>query len=360
MSAYNVPLEQVLYSNYIKYDRMSQMVESTFMGSTATSVNIYIDIYSMIRNVYNNENLTKENYLIISSSLINLCAHMRYFFRNRYNVESIIYLVYSSNTPEYNKKLWFGYNDAHEKIMSNMNVRILIEYNLNVLETLVPYLPDIHFVRGEFEAGVLMYKIMTDGRFHQKDDIIPNIILSTDPYLFQLVTQVPNTVVFRPKKQRSEGRTEDVSFVIARGTLLNFLFKIRKVEAPEYLSGLNDELYTLILALSRCPERSIISFFNLPTAIELISSGIFKYKILNGYNISTEIVWNALYNSKFEKYSYDLFDRRFKAIDIFSQIYAYNSTNPAPFKFTNLIDPDNVRQINDTYFKQYPLNLNDL
>ena len=101
-------IESILYGNYIKYDKMSELVESNFKGSTSTTVNIFIDIYSMFRNVHMSDSLNSNNQLILSSSIINLCAHIRHFFRSRYKVESNIYIVHSDNIPEYNKKIWFG------------------------------------------------------------------------------------------------------------------------------------------------------------------------------------------------------------------------------------------------------------
>lgn len=350
----SIQVESMLYSNYIKYDKLIELVEKSFKGSTANSVNIFIDIYSLIKGLYKCETFTSENGLIMSSSLINLCAHLRYFFRNRYNVETKIYLIHSDNVPEYNKKLWLGYNKNHENILNReAKVNELIMQNLGVLNILTPYLHDIHFLTTEFEAGVLIYDMIC---FNEKNgNTNPNIIISKDAYLFQLVG-LCNAIIFRPRKSKAE----DTSYTIDRNNLLAEWFISKDVAIPEHIERLNPGLCSLLMTLSRCPERSIKSFFNLPKASEIISSGVSGYKILNGYNANTQNIWNSLYRSDFDKYTFDLFDRRFKVIDILSQYFVYMNVNSKRRNLVNLIDPSTVKDINNMYFERYPLDLNRL
>lgn len=349
------PVEYVLYGNYIKYDKMSSMVEENFKGSSANTVNIFIDVYSVIKDLYICETFTKENQLQMSSSLINLCAHMRYFFRNRYRVESKIFLVYSENVSEYNKKMWYGYNSLHERTLKRNNeTGTLININVEILDLLIPYLPDIYFLRTDFESGVLMYDIMCHNESIGNN--YPNIILTTDPYLFQMVGIVKDTCIFRAKKYRSE----DLSFVVNSENLLSTMFHIRNVSEPDFIGEMNPGLCSLFMTLSRCPERSIKSFFNLPKAFNIIYSGVSEHKILNGYNSNTENIWNSLYKAEFDKYTYDMFDRRFRVIDILSQYLVYLNTNYGKVKLMNLVDPDTVKNINNEYFKKFPLDLNRL
>ncbi len=350
-----VPVESMLYSNYIKYDKLSELVERNFRGSNAKAVNIFIDINSLIKGLYKNETFTRDNGLIMSSSMINLCAHFRHFFRNRYNVESNIYLIYSNNVPEYNKKIWLGYNHNHENVLNReAKVNELINQNLSVLDLLVPYLPDIHFLTTDFESGVLMYDIICYNESRQNTN--PNIVITKDSYLYQLVGLCDNLTIFRAKKSKNE----DASFVVNKGNVIAEWFISKNVAIPEYVDNLDAGLCSLLMTLSRCPERSIKSFFNLPKASEIIYSGVSGHKILNGYNANTQNIWNSLYRAEFDKYTFDLFDRRFKVIDILSQYFVYMNVNHKKIKFVNLIDPDTVKEINNKYFEKYPLDLNRL
>lgn len=349
------PIEYLLYGNYIKYDKLSEMVEGTFKGSSATSVNLFIDIYSMIRNVHSNETFNSENELILSSSLVNLCAHMRFFFRKRYNVETKIFLIYSDNLSEYNKKTWFGYNSLQEKIVNKRKVnKELIHRNMRLLEIIIPYIPDVYFLSTDFEAGVLVYDTICYNESNGNTN--PNIILTMDPYLFQIVGITNNTYIFRPKKYKSE----DVSYVVSKENLLETWIRNTHAEPRDFVYELDPGLCSLLMSLSRCPERSIKTVFTIPTASGIIHSGVSEHKILNGYNSNTENIWNSLYRPMFDKFSFDMFDRRFRSIDILSQYLVYLNTNYKKIKLPNLIDPEGIKGINENYFKKFPLDLNRL
>ena len=354
----NISAEQILFANYIKYDRLSEMVEETFKGSSANCINIFIAVYSMIRNVYLNDSFLNGEKLLLLSSLINLCAHMRYFFRNRYKVESKIFLVYSNNTPEYNKKMWFRYNVNHEntaKASFSSTDYHPIKISLNALDMITPYLPDIYFLQSDFESGVVIYDAICYNEAHGNAN--PNIVLSTDSYLYQIVTMANQTYIFRPKKLHSK----DLSYVVSRENLMETLFVTRKVKLIPEIYNLNAGLYSLLLTLSRCPERSIKAFLNLPEATKLIYSGVSEHKILNDYNSNTRNIWNSLNRSSFnDKFTFDLFDRRFKVIDLFSQYLVYINSNHEKIKLIDLIDPNTVKDINNNYYKKYPLDLNRL
>lgn len=350
-----IPVEQILFANYIKYDRLTELVENTFRNSNDNIVNIFIDLYSMSRNIHLNKTFTSENKLVFASSMINLCAHLRNFFRKRYRVETNFFLVYSNNIPEYNRKLWLGYNSTHEKVLyrGNNDTTQYLLTNLKVLKLICDYLPNIYYSESDFEVGVQMYDLMCYNEAHQNKH--PNIILSTDLYLFQLVSMVENTHVFRPKKSNQYG---DISYVVSANNLLRNYFSQRMVKTPDYIDQIHPSLYSLLLTLSRCPERSLKAFFNVPHASEIIYSGISGHKIFNGYNSNIENIWSSLYDNSFDKYSFDLFERRFKCIDILSQYIVYLNTNHKKINLVDYVDPDSIRALNDKYFKQYPLDLN--
>ena len=208
-------------------------------------------------------------------------------------------------------------------------------------------MPIISLFFEKNKSGLKIYDIICRNEADGNTD--PNIIFSTDPYLYQLVTMANQTYIFRPKKYQSK----DLSYVVSSENLLKVLFEIRKVKIDPKIFSLNAGIYSLLLTLSRCPERSIKAFLNLPTASEIIYSGVSGHRILNGYNSNTQLIWNSLDRSSFDnKYSYDLFERRFKVV--------FMNTNHEDLKLINKIDSDTVREINNTYYKKYPLDLNRL
>jgi len=345
-----------MYKNFIKYDKLIEMVNTVFVGSNATSVNIFIDVYSMVKILYKNPNMIIEDYSSLTASVINLCAHLRDFFKTRYRTTSKIYIVSSRNTPAMNILLYPSYNNSIKSAMDHMlSTDEMIVNNMELLETLCPYLPDIFFIKGEYETGVYMYDIMCKNEM--LGNMNPNIIITRDVYNFQLIPMRENTVVFRPYKQSGA----DLSYYLNKNNLFEkFLITDRLVVAKNDIK-INPGLFTLFLALSKLPERNIKSLFNTTKAMKILDEAVATFRLHNGYNSDMESVWNSIYKDSFDSIGYSTFKSRFDVIDIQSQHYGFaNSPYSKGVVFPNLYDPETVKLINNKYFKNNPLDLNRL
>src|SRR5574344_2650368 len=178
-----VSIEQIIYSNCVKYERLSGIINKAFKGSKADNLNIFIDLYSILKSVYRKE-VKAEQFTSITSTVINICSHYRYFFRNFYNVETTFYLVFSYNCNEINSLLTSGYNDKFKDLLNANPMKVdLVQKNIEFLETLCPYLPNIYFIKSNYEVGVHIKDIINK----TKNDNTANMIVSKDSYLYQLV-----------------------------------------------------------------------------------------------------------------------------------------------------------------------------
>lgn len=346
-------LEQILYTNYIKYDKLTELVNEAFKGSNANSIHLYIDLYSIFKGLYNNQTYDIMDYTVITSSIINLVAHMKSFFRKRYRVESKVYLVYSKNCPYINNQFYPEYN---KKKMSSFNsnklIDDMIESNIKLLKILCPYLPDIHFISGTFETGVTIYDLICRNELQDNN---PHIVLTRDSYNYQLAAMRDNITIFRPKKYNGK----DESYFINQNNLINTYLMERKTEYRT--TTLMPGLLSLLMTLSSVQERNIKMLFNIKTSVTMLEKAIADYKILNGYNSNIGLVYNGLYSSKLEKISDITFEHRFKAIDIQSQHMIYlNTAEPSSISLENLYDPEEVKEINNKYFISNPLDLMNL
>ena len=92
----SIPLEVLLYSNYIKYDKLKELTNFQFANSNENTLNIYIDMYTILRPLYK-RNLI-QNSSIFASMILNLAAHMRAYYWTRHRVATNIYIVMSSNS----------------------------------------------------------------------------------------------------------------------------------------------------------------------------------------------------------------------------------------------------------------------
>ena len=61
----------------------------------------------------------------------------------------------------------------------------MIQFNIDLLNLMCKYLPDIYFIKGTFETGVIMYDLIL--RNEKKSHSIPHLILTKDIYNYQLV-----------------------------------------------------------------------------------------------------------------------------------------------------------------------------
>lgn len=116
----HVPVETILYGSFVKMDRMQQLTVNTFSNTSiasATNLNIFIDLYSVLKSIFSESYRTDiSDYTSITSGIVNMCSHYRTFFK-RLSVRTKFYLIYSFNTCDINRKFVAGYNQKfYEKI----------------------------------------------------------------------------------------------------------------------------------------------------------------------------------------------------------------------------------------------------
>lgn len=353
----NLTIEQLLYSNYIKYDRLRLMTNEVFMNSTANHINIFIDMHSLLKSIYNTQNILINNYTCIASSIINLCAHFRDFYNTRYGVSSNIYIIYGNTHSPLNKKFIMDYNAKEEKqINVNTQITNLINDNIDLLEIICPYLPDVFFIKGNYEPSVLILDVISKNSSMRNRN--PNIVITKEIYPYQLTGIKAfggRIVIFRPHKLKGQ----DESYYISDNNIYNTYISINKksdVNKVQHLLYLDASLFTLLLSISNLPERNIHSIFNIRNALQIIDRLIKSLDILNMYTSDIKHVSSIIDLEKSV-----LIENRFKAIDAVYQHKIFMSTaDSLNITFPNLYDPQGIRKINDKYFKTNPLDLNRL
>lgn len=346
---------QIIASNYIKFDRLTDMVNTAFVGSSATKVNLFIDINSCIKSMYSSVfNIADlEEPTAIASHIINMIAHYRKFFKRRYSVECSAYLVYSANINSNNQIFYPGYNSNMVDIVRQYKDKYdILIYNLDILDRLCPYLPDTSITMGTFETAVIMHDIINKVR----EDNVPNIVISRDIYASQLVAVNNDTLLFRPKKSSGQ---DNSYFVSNGGCISNFIDNNKVIATAEEL---DDELLSSIMALNKLPERRVKTLISLPKAIKLVKSAIRSGLVLNGYNSNISQLYEQFPDKERTICLHGNLDSRFKAIDILYQ-HAIYSTSPERHNFKpiqNLFDPTSLHKICTEYFKKVPLDLENL
>lgn len=354
--------EQVLvYNNFMTMDVLRQLTMQAYAGSDANTLNIYIDMYKMMMDLYE-PNLEIKESSIITSTIVNLCAHLRSYYRTRHRVETTIFLVYSDMSSPYNKTFYPGYNASNDaKVKSNPRITEIIEFNMELLETLCPYLPDIHFIRGVYEPSVIILDLIYGEEL--VGNTAPNLVFSRDNTAIQLPANHSNTTIFFNSKRTGTmeyaNKDNALSIYVARSG------RKRLLEMPAFVDKINaidSSLLGVLIALTNLPSRVVKSEYDINKAINILYSAVTKNTIPNSRMSNPVNMYNGLFVGQESKMSVDSFIFRYKAVDIISAHMEYMFSPYAkdrPYK-SNLVDVEALQAINNTYFYNNPLDLNRL
>ena len=217
---YAINLAAIIYGSYVKINRLQRIVFDTFSNTSiadATHLNVFIDLYSILHPIFSEHyRVVIENYTDVTAGIINMCAHYRNFFRGL-GVHTSFYLIYSDNICDFNRKFVAGYNDSFYRKSQIKTFRDIIDTNLDLLNTICPYLPDIHFVKSinNWESSVIIANIIETLNEHS-----PNLIISRDVYPLQLCALYPWTSYLYPCKFQL--KNEDISVMVPLNEKPNF------------------------------------------------------------------------------------------------------------------------------------------
>ena len=353
-----IPIEQILYGQFIKYTSLQHMVAKEFAGSNSNTVNVYIDVLQLLLPAF--RCLRVQNYYSMTAVVLNYCAHMRAYFRTRHGVETNIILVYSPNMSSNNTKYIAEYNSKYSARM-NYNTKMMeaLHDNIEMLRLLCKYFVNIFLKEGTVEPGVIMAHLMGN----EFKNGVPNIVISNSDYMFQLPSVVPNTVVFHKKGAKDQyNHPIDVSYSynsINAGPY--FIYETKSSNKGDV--SIPPAAIVPLMCLTGLPGRSISSIVNATSALKILRSIPLEAMIAG----DAEYIYGgiAMYLDSYKgksTISVEEFINRFKAIDIRHQLKMYEIM-PQSKDMTyieRLHDPDTVKEINNKYFQNTPIDLERL
>lgn len=357
MDNYTASVKQIIYRSFVKYDRLQPLIYETFSNSSiseCTSLDIYIDLYSVLKPLFSEHSRTKiEEYTEVTTEIINMCAHYRYFFR-KLSVATRFFLVWSYNTSEINRKFVSEYNST---FLTKSQVKIFREFvnnNLDLMEILVPYLPDIFLVRSikDYESAVIISSLIDKNN-------TPSLIITHDIYPIQVAVYNRNTAILYPKKYN--GRDESLMIPINEKSNFRHEFwrllkdtNIIKVK-EEFFQVLSPLNFTLFSAFNGMVCRNIKPMYSVVQSAKLI------YYLTQGQDI--KILPEQLYNDEniVNTVPVSMIEARYNAMDI-NYIKPYYIQDPEflSLKFDNLRDDNAVNHINSKFFANNPIDVNKL
>jgi len=351
----SIPVEMFMTRYFIKYTRMDQLIQYAFAGSSATKIDLFIDIYGIYKSIFSRHYVTNiTDYTVFTSTLINMCGHYRTYFK-KLGVQTNIFLVSSYNIPEINSKFVAGYNKIFKEKINNKLIYDMVEQNIQLLEIMCPYLPQIYFIKSEFESSVAIYNIIKKEKSYGRD--VPSIIISADSYPIQLTTILDDVAYIRPKKAMGE----DISEIICPKSHFQHQISFWRMicqEKDEFVLNestvcISSRNYVLLAALNRFPDRGITALVNFTKANKIINS------ITNGSDITvTPDMLTSADESLITGLPLQLVESRYKALDVLYQDIIYNdSSEPLELSFIDLEDNNAIQLINDQYFSLNPIDI---
>lgn len=360
MGEYYPYAADLLYGSFIRYDRLYEMTMHAFYGQIKTnSVNVYIDVYSILKVLYTRGNsLQIDDSCSIASCIINLAIHLRSYFETRHRVASKIFIVYGGARPTMAFEHYSGYNQKNI-IMEDSNeyLKNMIQDNLELIKILVPYLYDIFYIEDKEQEFNVLISTLIDSMEDQNQN--PNIIYSKDPLSYQLVAFKRRTCLYRPKKKMDI----DSSWVVVKSCLYD-AYRYGELGIKTMINTkLDIHLFSIYQSIAGLRTRSLNSIINGNNTMKLLETAVSNNIFSNGVTASAVLYSTNPFEEIFKGTRVDpsLVTARFLALDLNYQTTAYKITPMAKnilVNVINLYNPHEVRAINDKYFQKYPLDLN--
>jgi hypothetical protein len=347
-----INLENMLYGYYIKYDKLFQITNECFKDVESDILDIYVDLYDMLKPVYKRDIYTNKNFVIVSA-IINLAAHLRGYYWTRHRVQTRIFLVHGDNITLSHKQFCQTFGDDEFRGMLNYNRNNeFIHSQLELVKILAGYIYDVYYIPKKSDFSSFVFgNIMNNPN-------TPAVVLTKSKYAYQIPALCKNAVLFRPKKNVGE----DVSFYVDQHNVNQLFYpKISSQETRQSLQTINPQLLSILITMTGMYDYKLTTLMNITQAVKILKYAIDHNKINNVYNTDTDYLYNAL--DGIVKYVDPVtFKYRFNAVDLVFQHRIYNSTAESKdiSWLINLSDPNTVRYINNTYFADNPLDLNSL
>ena len=359
----------LMLKNYPQYEQLRQEMLKLFFRQAIHEkgfVDCYVNLNSYFSSLYDRNDYEYDESNSLASSVINFAAHIREFFASRFSVRTRFFFVFGNTRPDSAVQFIPEY-DAHKAMdrATKMNIWSIICENLNTLNIVCPYLPEIYYIENQtVEPAVLIRSIIKE-QSANRNAKHARLVFSKDLYDYQLVATIPNTHLIRVKKTMQGDMTYTVSFFDFYKKLSHNTLGLKN----QIGAGISPELYSIYMTLSGCKSRGVSGLVNNPRANTLIGGTVASSLILNGYNPTFAVDHRSFMpfvdciKTENDEELCSRLHKRFCGLDLIYQCNLFRldpSYNALEKNVVDLFDAEGVRIMNNTYFKKYPLDLNVL
>lgn len=344
----NFLIDYALYSQFIKYDELKKLIVKEYKSDNySKTINVYIDLYQFLMTALRYTKI--DDPYVICASMINYAGHMRNYFKTVHNMYSNIILVYSTNDSENNTRFIPEYNSKYNsRKKTNSFMYDKMKINLELLEILIPYIPDVFLKKGSVEPSVIIHHLIQKSYFGKH----PNLIISNSQMMYQLPVFSKSAIVIKKDLSYTNGILDRTYSYNNSNCLNGYVYELTKKNL-DYV--INQNSISFVNILRGIPKRSIKSLFSINPSL------IMANKIPLGCEHDPDIQYDIYvnYKSNKSKISKEEYINRYKCIDLGYQYKLYKLLPESKeIKFLEqLEDVNSMHEINDAYFKNSALNL---
>ena len=352
--------ETVVVSHQIRYNTLAEMTNYAFAGSNAESVNIFIDMYQIALKLFRSD-IDFSGKFSLASYVMNMCAHYRWFYKKYYGITTKIYLIYTNDIMKYNVRDVSEYNQKNNhKFTYSLGVSKYVADNTDILNLLTKYFKDIYFVQSPYEPMAMISSIMEDNVV--EGNMNPNIIISTSRLLFQIPVFQPRgvpTVLFY--HQYGFDGAINAHIIDGQNAILKYC-EIGRLKFKQFLQDINPEFLSIIIALGGYSQRSLRNLVRTDTIIKTLYNAIKNGLLYNSYTTDIDLIYNIFKDKLPVTATKETIENRFKAVDLIynKNIYKFSSYGKDKEWNVNLYNPTEIQRLNQTKFKNYPIDLERL
>lgn len=388
----NSTLEAILNSKKLRYEKLAPLLKPYIKQNSKNtidiidinknnSINIFIDIYDIIKPLYNPEIINEYSSLLgsdrfmIASEIINMISHYRHFFFSRLGMYTNFILFYSSEPSSF--KISIDKNYKSEFYDKRLNIEHPIFYNLNkiikdnikILKTFTIYVPHAYFIDGkDIESSYLPYLIISDNgnditNIKDKDMDFkdnPSLIISNDIHQYQNISLASNIL-------QLELRGKDKSVIISDINLYDHIINTNSISKNKLDIKYTTDLFPLVYAISGNKNYGVKGItkgktnIGIMKALKIVNDAIIKgdlsnIRILPDYsnvnnnllNVSEDLINILNLDSESIIKNLKLLNDDFYEVSLKDLTYIDT-------QMIDSIDAKSVKYVNEKYFENNPV-----
>ena len=341
----SLSIDSMLYMHFIPFKDLRPILEP-LTSQHPVILNVYIDLYSMTTSIYRAYNYNDP--ISLTACFANAAIHYRNFFK-QYGIYTNIFLLYSPTASPNNLRYCPEYNQEHiMERANNYEARKLIDNNLELFATIVPYMPDIFLRIGTVETSIMAIDMI-----QRTNPNIINLIISSSPIAFQIPTICPNAyVLYRTRSKQL--------YLVNQANALGTAIKYQKKVEPDVMD-INPAWISGYFTYVGMPKRSLGALLDYKKALTLLRQIRDNNELLTGASLTKAYLSLSTKRKKTEETILNI-NNRFSCLDFNNQLIMYRLM-PESKESSYLVQIQNMEELyhlNHKYFRSNMIQLDKL